>query len=191
MKWQTLFQTKKTRSSNENDSDSLGLFKLLESRTFDYLSLFHGKKKEKKVKFAVSSMDWEKRKPVEQPVNEVNTGGNAFPALKRLLSVTPSSPFFSFHSPPCTPTFFVNVRPLAIYLDIITIDETSAIFWSIDVFRWFSAVREPSLALKTWADMGWMIWGMERRRRKAKERGFEIEESRGRRWEWIEGEIKS
>lgn len=39
--------------------------------------------------------------------------------------------------------------------------------------------------------MGWMIWGMERRRRKAKERGFEIEESRGRRWEWIGGEIKS
>lgn len=105
MKWQTLFQTKKTRSSNENDSDSLGLFKLLESRTFDYLSLFHGKKKEKKVKFAVSSMDWEKRKPVEQPVNEVNTGGNAFPALKRLLSVTPSSPFFSFHSPPYPDVF--------------------------------------------------------------------------------------
>lgn len=48
MKWQTLFQTKKTRSSNENDSDSLGLFKLLESRTFDYLSLFQGKKKRKK-----------------------------------------------------------------------------------------------------------------------------------------------
>lgn len=48
MKWQTLFQTKKTRSSNENDSDSLGLFKLLESRTFDYLSLFHGKRKREK-----------------------------------------------------------------------------------------------------------------------------------------------
>lgn len=34
---------------------------------------------------------------------------HAFPALKRLLSVTPSSPFFPFYSPPRAPTFFVNV----------------------------------------------------------------------------------
>lgn len=36
-----------SNEENENDSDSLGLFELLESRTFDYLSLFQRKKKKK------------------------------------------------------------------------------------------------------------------------------------------------
>lgn len=177
-----------SNEENENDSDSLGLFELLESRTFDYLSLFQKKKKKRKVKFAVSSMDWEKRKPVEQPVNEVNTGGNAFPALKRLLSVTPSSPFFSFYSPPCTPTFFVNVGHLPGH----NYNWRNVGYLLIN--RRLSLIFCRSRTESGIKNVGWygLIWRMERvRRRKAKERGFEIGERRGRGWERIRGEIKS
>lgn len=141
-----------SNEENENDSDSLGLFELLESRTFDYLSLFQRKKK--KEKSNSRSVRW-----IEKKESRWNSRWT-----KWTREETPSPPWnASCPSRRHPPSFrFIPHRvprrfswTLAIYLDIITIDETSAIFWSIDVFRWFSAVREPSLALKTWADMGW------------------------------------
>lgn len=77
---------------------------------------------------------WEKREEKQQASGWVRESplGNAFSALRRLLSIKPSSPFHSFYFPPRSRRLsfrfpFCTLLPLfraTTYLHIITIDET-------------------------------------------------------------------